>query len=170
MKKIISVLIILCMLCSCSNGVSVSSAQVAKAYQNGFTANVTAVFGENKTEMSITKNPMSISILLNYPAELAGMGIELFDEHAVITYQGMTQEINTDNLPDGTPFLLLEELFDELSDPEEFALSTEVDNLSAKNDDFTAVLDGENFALISAKFSGYATEFTFTEFEFTAQN
>ncbi len=170
MKKFISVLIILGLLCGCSNSVSVAPQQVANVYKNGFTAKATAVFGESKTEMSITKNPTSISILLNSPAELSGMGIELFDEHAVISYEGMTQEIKTENLPDGTAFLLLEELFEELSDPEDFTLSTEADRIIAKNEDFTAVLNEENFAPISAKFSEYATEFTFSEFEFIPQN
>lgn len=168
MRKLIFVLVLILSLCGCSNAVSVTPQEIAAAFQGDFSAKATAVFGENETGMSVAKNGMSISILLDSPAELAGMGIELFDEHAKVTYQGMEQEIDTDSLPGGTPFLLLEELFDELADPEEFTLSTEDGNLVAKNDDFAAVLSSEDFSLLSAVFARYATEFCFSEWEFGA--
>ena len=116
--------------------------------------------------MEVLKNGMSISFLLAFPKELSGMEVVLSDEHARVIFEGMEQEINTENLPEGTPFLLLEELFEELSDPEEFVLSTEKEKLVAKNDDFSAVLSAEDYSLISAEFSQYATKFTFSDFAF----
>ncbi len=166
MKKLIAGLFLVLVLGGCSANAAVSTAEVAKAYSGDFYTEAKAAFGEATAEMSIEKKPMSISILLSSPGELAGMSIELFDEHALITYEGMTQELDTDNLPDGTVFLLIEELFDELSDPDEYILSTENGDLKAKADDFTAVLNPENFGLISAKFPRYSTEFTFGEFAF----
>jgi hypothetical protein len=94
------------------------------------------------------------------------MGIEISDEHAKIGYKGMEQEIEKDSLPEGTPFLLLEELFEELSDPEEFTLSTENENIVADFGDFSAVLSSEDFSLISAEFPFFETKFTFSNFEF----
>ncbi|MBR5872016.1 MAG: hypothetical protein IKZ06_00010, partial [Oscillospiraceae bacterium] len=97
-----------------------------------------------------------------------GMGIEIFDEHAKISYNGMEQEIKKDSLPEGTPFLLLEELFEELSDPEDFVLSTENEKLFAKGEDFSAVLSKEDFSLVSAEFPAFGTKFTFSDFKFEA--
>ncbi len=151
----------------CSNGVSATPQEVAKVYDRDFSAKVLAVFGENETEMEISKNGMSISILVNSPAELAGMGIEIFDEHAKVTYNGMEQEIDKEKLPERTPFLLLEELFDELSDPEEFSLSTENENVIAKGENFSAVLSPEDFSVISAEFPFSNTKFTFSNWTFT---
>ncbi len=168
MKKILALFFALLMLCSCSNALAVSTAEVAAAYQGNFTAKVKAVFGGNEAEFTVAKKPESISISATYPCELAGMSIELFDEHAAITYEDMTQDIDTDNLPEGTAFLLLQELFEELADPEDFALSTEKENLRAQNEDFSAVLNSRDFGLISAKFEKYATEFTFSDWNFAA--
>jgi hypothetical protein len=109
---------------------------------------------------------MSISIFLNNPSELSGMGIEIYDEHAKIIYNGMEQEIRKNSLPEGTPFLLLEELFEDLSDPEDFVLSTENENIVADFGDFSAVLSSEDFSLISAEFPFFETKFTFSNFEF----
>ena len=166
MRRLFFVIVLILSLCGCSKAVSVAPQEVADAFQRDFSAKATAVFGESKTEMSITKNGMSISILLDSPAELAGMGIELDDEHAKITYHGMEQEIKTDSLPGGTPFLLLEDLFDALADADDFSLSTEEEKITAENDDFTAVLSEEDFSLISAAFKEYATEFSFSEWSF----
>lgn len=166
MKKIILLLVIIFVLCGCSNSVSVTPQEVAEKYKQNFSSSVIAVFGDNQTEMEVLKNGMSISVSVNSPAELSGMGIEIFDEHAKIIYEGMEQEIKKDSLPEGTPFLLLEELFDELSDPDEFTLSTENENIIAKGEGFSAVLSPEDFSLVSAKFPLFETEFTFSDFVF----
>ena len=169
MKKIIILTAMVLMFSGCSNSVQVTPEEVAKAYNQDFSAASTIVFGDNKTEFDASKNGMSINIIVKSPAELSGMGIEIFDEHAKIGYKGMEQEIEKDSLPEGTPFLLLEELFDELSDPEEFTLSTENENLVANFGDFSAVLSAEDFSLISADFPFYETKFTFSNFEFAPQ-
>ena len=166
MKKIILIFVLIFALGGCSKAAAAEPAEVALAFAQDFSAEALVTFGGNEAGMSIAKNSMSISILLNSPEELAGMGIELFDEHAKVSYQGMEQEINTDTLPEGTPFLLLEELFDDLADPDEFTLSTEGENLLAKNEDFTAVLSAEDFSVISAKFPLYDTQFTFSGWVF----
>jgi hypothetical protein len=166
MRKIIFVFAFIFSLFGCSNVSNVTPGEVAEVYNGDFTAEARVVFGDNEVEMLITKNGMSISISVTSPAELEGMGIEISDEHAKISYEGMEQEIKTDFLPEGTPFLLLEKLFDELSDPEDFTLSTENGNLTAKGEDFSAVLSAEDFSVISAKFPAFETEFAFSEFEF----
>ena len=166
MKKIILSMMIVFVLCGCSKSVSVTPQEVAEKYKQDFSSSVIAVFGDNWTEMEASKNGMSISISVNSPAELSGMGIEIFDEHAKIIYEGMEQEIRKDSLPEGTPFLLLEELFEELSEPEDFSLSTENENLAADFGDFSAVLSSEDLSLISAEFPFYETKFTFSNFEF----
>ena len=166
MRKIIFVFAFVLLLSGCSNVSNVTPGEVAGVYNGDFTAEARVVFGDNEAEMLITKNGMSISISVTSPAELEGMGIEIFDEHAKISYEGMEQEIKTDSLPEGTPFLLLEKLFYELSDPEDFTLSTENGNLTAKGEDFSAVLSAEDFSVISAKFPDFETEFAFSEFEF----
>ena len=152
--------------CGCSKSVSVTPQEVAEKYKQDFFSSVIAVFGDNRTEMEASKNGMSISVSVNSPAELSGMGIEISDEHAKIGYKGMEQEIEKNSLPEGTPFLLLEELFEELSDPEEFTLSTESENIVADFGDFSAVLSAEDFSLISAEFPFFETKFTFSNFEF----
>ena len=166
MKKFVLTLAFLILFSGCSNSVSASPQEVAKAYEGDFSSLGTIVFGDNRAEFGVSKNGMSISISLSSPAELSGMGIEIFDEHAKITYNGMEQEIRKDSLPEGTPFLLLEELFDELSDPEDFILSTENENLLADFGDFSAVLSAEDFSPISANFPAFETKFTFSNFEF----
>lgn len=166
MKRLFLIFALIFSLCGCSSSVSADPKEVAEAFQGDFSAKAEAVFGGNKTGMSISKNGMSISILLDYPAELAGMGIELSDEHAVVTYQGMEQEIDTDSLPEGTPFLLLRKLFEELGSAGEFNLSTDGGNVIAEGDDFTAVLSVDDFSLTSASFEDYATEFSFSEWVF----
>ena len=167
MRKIIFVFAFILLLSGCSNAPEATPQEAAKAYNGDFTAEARTVFGDSEAEITIAKNSMSISIFVTYPAELEGMGIEIFDEHAKISYDGMEQEIKTDSLPEGTPFLLLEKLFDELSDSEDFILSTENGNLLAKGEDFSAVLSAEDFSLISAKFPAYETEFAFSEFLFS---
>ena len=166
MKKLIILTAIVLMFSGCSNPVQATPAEVAKAFEQDFSAASKIVFGDNKTEFDVLKNGMSISIIVNSPAELAGMGIEISDEHAKIGYKGMEQEIEKGSLPEGTPFLLLEELFEELSDPEEFTLSTENENLVADFGDSSAVLSAENFSVISAEFPLFETKFTFSNFEF----
>ncbi|MBR3962194.1 MAG: hypothetical protein IKK14_01565 [Oscillospiraceae bacterium] len=166
MKRIIMLTAFVLLLSGCSNSPAATPQEVAKAYEKDFSASAMIVFGDNKAEFDVLKNGMSISISLNSPAELSGMGIEIFDEHAKITYNGMEQEIRKNSLPEGTPFLLLEELFEELSDPEDFSLSTENENLTADFGDFSAVLSAEDFSLIGAEFPFYETKFTFSNFEF----
>ena len=166
MKRIIMLTAFVLLLSGCSNSPAATPQEIAKAYEKDFSASAMIVFGDNKAEFDVLKNGMSISISLNSPAELSGMGIEIFDEHAKITYNGMEQEIRKDSLPEGTPFLLLEELFEELSDPDDFSLSTENENLAADFGDFSAVLSAEDFSLISADFPFYETKFTFSNFEF----
>ena len=166
MKKFIVLAAIVLMFSGCSNSLKVTPQDVADTYGKDFSASVKAVFGEWETEMSVSKNGMSISITVNSPAELSGMGIEISDEHAKIGYKGLEQEIEKNSLPEGTPFLLLEELFEELSDPEEFTLSTESENIVADFGDFSAVLSAEDFSLISAEFPFFETKFTFSNFEF----
>ena len=166
MRKIILPFVFLFLFSGCSNSVSVTPQEVAEKYKQDFSSSVIAVFGDNRAEMEASKNGMSISISVNSPAELSGMGIEIFDEHAKIIYEGMEQEIKKDSLPEGTPFLLLEELFEELSDPDEFTLSTENENIIAKGEGFSAVLSPEDFSLVSAKFPLFETEFTFSDFVF----
>ena len=166
MRKIALIFMLLFYLSGCSNVALPSAEDVAKTYSQDFSANVIGTFGKNKTEIEVLKNGMSISFLLDFPKELSGMEVVLSDEHARVIFEGMEQEINTENLPEGTPFLLLEELFEELSDPEDFVLSTENENLVANSDDFTAVLSAEDYSLISAEFSQYATKFTFSDFAF----
>ena len=166
MRKIILSFVFLFLFSGCSNSVSATPQEVAKRYEQDFSSSVLAIFGDNRAEMEVLKNGMSISISANSPAELSGMGIEIFDEHAKITYNGMEEEIKKDSLPEGTPFLLLEELFEELSDPEEFTLSTENEKLISAGENFSAVLSPEDFSLISAKFPLFETEFTFSDFVF----
>ena len=167
MKKLIVFMALAFAFSGCSNSVSASPEEIAKAYENDFSASVKANFGENESEMSVIKNSMSISFSVNYPKELSGMEIEIFDEHANISYNGMEQEIKKDSLPERTPFLLLEELFKELSNPEDFVLSTENGNLIARSEDFSAALSAEDFSLISAEFPLFETKFTFSDFEFS---
>ena len=154
------------MFSGCSNSFSVTPEEVAERYKQDFSASVFAVFGENKAEFDIVKNGMSISIFANSPAELNGIGVEIFDEHVKISYNGMEQEIKKNSLPEGAPFLLLEELFDDLSDSEDFVLSTGKENIIAKSENFSAVLSAEDFSLIEAEFSLFETKFTFSNFEF----
>ena len=170
MKKLffVFVLILSLLLNGCSNSALPSAEDVANAYKNDFSAAAKVSFDDNEAEMKIEKNPMSISISLVFPAEISGMGIVLSDEHAKINYEGMEQTIKTESLPEGTPFLLLAELFEELSDPEDFVLSTENSNIVAKGDDFSAVLSPEDFSLISAEFPEYKTRFAFSDFNFSA--
>ena len=94
------------------------------------------------------------------------MGIEIFDEHAKIIYEGMEQEIKKDNLPDGAVFLLLEELFEDLEDGEDLVLSMEDGKVNVNEEDFSAVLSEEDLSLISADFPKYKTSFEFSEFAF----
>ena len=166
MKKLIVFAALVFAFSGCSNSVSVSPEEVSKTYEKDFLASAKAVFGENEAEIAVLKNGMSISFSVGSPNELSGMGIEISDEHAKISYDGMEQEIKKDSLPEGTPFLLLEELFDELSDPEDFILSTENENLLADFGDFSAVLSAEDFSLISANFPAFETKFTFSNFQF----
>ena len=168
MKKLVLVMVLFFAFSGCSSETNATPEDVAKAYKRDFSAAAKTVFKDMDTEMDIAKNGMSINIVLDSPKEVSGMGIEIFDEHAKISYEGMEQEIKTDSLPEGTPFLLLKDLFDELSDPEDFTLSTENEKLVAKGEDFSAVLSPEDFSLISAEFPFYETKFTFSNFAFAA--
>lgn len=166
MKKIIFVLAVLLVFSGCSNPAMPSPSEVSEKYKNGFSALATAEYGEDTAETEIIKNGMSISFLLKNPPELSGMSIVLFDEHAEVTYEGMTMDIDTENLPDFAPFLLLAKLFEELSDPEEFALSTASGEIIVQSDDFTAVLSSEDLSLKTAVFPRFDTEFDFEKMEF----
>ncbi len=166
MKKFILSMVLIVILGGCSNSVAVTSTEVADVYKNDFSVNVFAVFGKNETEMTVTKNGMSIGILLNSPDELSGMGIEISDEHAKITYDGMEQDIEADSLPSGTPFLLLKELFDDISNPDEFVLSTENKCLTARGENFSAIISEDELLIISAEFPEFETKFTFSEWDF----
>ena len=166
MKKAVLSIMLLFSLFGCSNSFQVTPQEVAERYKQDFSALVLADFGENRAEMKIVKNGMSISIFVNSPAELEGMETEISDEHARISYNGMEQKIKKDSLPEGTPFLLLEELFEELSDSEDFSLSTENEKIVVKGEGFSAVLSPEDFSLVSAKFPLFETEFTFSDFVF----
>lgn len=166
MKKIILSVVLIFLFCGCSKSLTVTSEEVSKIYEQNFKVSAFAVFGENKTEMEVTKNGMSIGILLKSPKELSGMGIDISDEHANISYDGMEQEISIDELPKGTAFLLLKELFDDLSNPDEFILSTENGNLIARGENFSAVLS-DDLSVINANFLPFETEITFSEWEFS---
>ncbi len=166
MRKFILMLAFLLLFSGCSNPLPVTPQEIAKIYEQDFLASVLVNFGENEAELDVSKNGMSISIFVNYPEELSGMGIEIGDEHAKISYNGMEQEIRKDSLPEGTPFLLLEELFEEISDPEDFVLSTENGKIAVKGESFSAVLSEEDYSLISAEFPFFDIKFTFSNFEF----
>ncbi len=159
---------LLLLISGCSDSVSASPQEVSKTFEQDFCVLAKATFGGMEAEMDIEKNGMSISIMVKSPTELAGMGIEISDEHAKISYNGMEQEIKKDSLPEGTPFLLVEELFDGLSDPESFTLSTENKELSAENENFFAVLSPEDFSPVSAEFPEYGTKFIFSDFKIKA--
>lgn len=167
MKKIILALALCLLFSGCSENGLPPPEEVSEAFEGGFSASVLMVSGENRVEAELLKNSMSISLSVVSPKELSGMGIEISDEHARITYEGMEQAIKTESLPEGTPFLLLEELFEELSDPEEFTLGREGDYISARGEDFSAILSLDDFSLISAKFPLYNAEFTFSEWVFS---
>lgn len=166
MKKFILSMVLITLFTACSNSVTVTSTEVADVYKKDFSVKVLAVFGENETEMTVTKNGMSIGILLNSPDELSGMGIEISDEHAKITYDGMEQEIEINSLPNGTPFLLLKELFEEISNPDEFVLSTENNCLTARGENFSVIISEDELLMTSAEFPTFETKFTFSEWNF----
>ena len=169
MKKIIFSVVVLLMLSGCSVSALPKTADISEAYKKDFSALVTVEYGEETAKMEITKNGMSISFLLREPEELSGMSMVLFDEHAKVTYEGMTQDIDADKLPDSAPFLLLEELFDELSEPDEFVLSAENGEIIVQGDDFIATLYAEDFSLKNAVFPRFDTEFVFERFEFSEE-
>ena len=169
MKKIIFSVVVLLMLSGCSISALPKTADISEAYKKDFSALVTVEYGEETAKMEITKNGMSISFLLREPEELSGMSMVLFDEHAKVTYEGMTQDIDADKLPDSAPFLLLEELFDELSEPDEFVLSAENGEIIVQGDDFIATLYTEDFSLKNAVFPRFDTEFVFERFEFSEE-
>ena len=169
MKKIIFSVVVLLMLSGCSVSALPKTADISEAYKKDFFAVATASYGEETTKMEITKNGMSISFLLCEPEELSGMSIVIFDEHAKVTYEGMTQDIDADKLPDSAPFLLLEELFDDLSNPDEFVLSTAEGEIIAQGDDFAATFSLEDYSLKNAVFPRFNTEFVFERFEFSEE-
>lgn len=166
MKKLFVLFAAILLISGCSENSLPPAENVAKAFEGDFSSSVIMNSGENKTEAKIIKNGMSISISVLSPRELSGMGIEISDEHARISYDGMEQDIKTGSLPEGTPFLLLEELFDELSDPEEFTLGREGDYISVKGEDFSALLSPDDFSIISAEFPLYNAEFIFSNWKF----
>lgn len=167
MKKIIFSIVALLVLSGCSISALPKTEDISEVYKKDFSALVTVEYGEETAKMEIEKKGMSISFLLHEPEELSGMSIVLFDEHAEVTYEGMVLDINTDNLPDYAPFLLLEELFDELSEPDEFVLSTENGEIIVQGDDFIATLYTEDFSLKNAVFPQFDTEFDFEKFIFS---
>ena len=169
MKKIIFSVVVLLMLSGCSVSALPKTADISEAYKKDFFAVATASYGEEPTNMEITKNGMNISFLLCEPEELSGMSIVIFEEHAKVTYEGMPQDIDADKLPDSAPFLLLEELFDELSEPDEFVLSAENGEIIVQGDDFIATLYTEDFSLKNAVFPRFDTEFVFERFEFSEE-
>ncbi|MBR3935528.1 MAG: membrane lipoprotein lipid attachment site-containing protein, partial [Oscillospiraceae bacterium] len=134
MKKIIFSIVALLVLSGCSISALPKTEDISEVYKKDFSALVTAEYGEETAKMEIEKKGMSISFLLREPEELSGMSISLFDEHAEVMYEGMIQNIEKDNLPDYAPFLILKELFEELSEPDEFFLSTADGELIAQGD------------------------------------
>ena len=167
MKKIIFSIVVLLMLSGCSDSVLPKTADVSEVYKKDFSALVTVEYGEETAKMEIEKKGMSISFLLREPEELSGMSMALFDEHAKVTYEGMVLDINTDKLPDSAPFLILKELFEELSEPDEFFLSTADGGIIVQGNDFIATLYTEDFSLKNAVFPQFDTEFDFEKFIFS---
>lgn len=169
MKKIIFSIVVLLMLSGCSISALPKTEDISEVYKKDFSALVTVEYGEETAKMEIEKKGMSISFLLREPEELSGMSIALFDEHAKVTYEGMVLDINTDKLPDSAPFLILKELFEELSEPDEFFLSTADGELIAQGDEFIATLSPEDLSLKNAVFPQPAMEFNFEKFEFSGE-
>ena len=169
MKKIIFSIVALLVLSGCSISALPKTEDISEVYKKDFSALVTAEYGEETAKMEIEKKGMSISFLLREPEELSGMSISLFDEHAEVMYEGMIQNIEKDNLPDYAPFLILKELFEELSEPDEFFLSTADGELIAQGDEFIATLSPEDLSLKNAVFPQFDTEFDFEKFEFSEE-
>ena len=72
MKKFIIFAALVFALSGCSNSLSVSPEEVSEAYGKDFSASVKAAFGENKAEITVLKNGMSISIIVKSPARYWG--------------------------------------------------------------------------------------------------
>lgn len=165
MKRAVFILVLIFLFCGCGKAIKPSANDVAKVYSKDFSA----VAEKKNMVMDISKNGTSISFTAKYPKEVEGLCVLLSDEHAKVEFEGMTQEINTESLPEKAPFLLLDELFESLSNPEDFSLSTENDKIIAANDDFTAVLSEEDYSVITAVFPQYDAEFTFSEWNFLSE-
>lgn len=166
MRKLIFVLSVILIFVGCSKAPA-EPQDVSKAYQADFSAAVNAECGEENFKIKIQKNGTSISFYVEEPENLAGLSISLDGEHASVSYKDIQTEFDVKNLPEKAPFLLLLKLFDELSSPEEFVLSTAGDELFAQGKDFAAVLSSEDFSLINAVFPEYETEFEFFDFKFS---
>ena len=164
MKRIIFIMVLILSFCGCSKEIWVTPQEVAERYSEDFFVAAKT----EETEMDISKNRMSISFDVKNPKEISGLKVELSGEHAKVIYEGMEQSINTKNLPEKAPFLLVSYFFECLADAEKFSLSIEGDNIIAKNEDFTAVLSKENFSVVKAVFPQYDAEFFFSEWSFSS--
>ena len=169
MRRIIAFIALVFVLAGCSKAFEPKPKDVAAVYKNDFSVKAKATYGENETDFKITKNGMSISFVVESPKELSGLSIALSDEHAKVDFEGMELLLETENLPEKAPFFLVEELFENLSDEEDFTLSTDKNSVLAKGENFSAILSPEDFLLESAAFSEYKTEFSFSEWEFYAE-
>lgn len=170
MKKLLLFLIFVFVFSGCSKADIPEPQEVEKAFEKDFFASVTAGYGGGKTKMEINKNGMSISVDVLSPSDLKGLFVEISGEHAKVKYENIEQTIETEELPEEAPFLLLEELFDDLSDSEDFVLSNENGRLFAKNPDFTVELSADDYSVISAVFPEYEVRFDFSKFVFFEKN
>lgn len=166
MRKIIIFMAVLLIFCGCSKNEKVRADEISKAFKNGFSARVTVLCGEDEIEMTLLKNGTSISFFAEKPAELKGLSIVLFDEHAKVNFEGMELSLQTEKLPEKAPFLLLEKLFKNLENPAEENPSTDENSVLINEKDFFARLSKKDFSAESAIFPEYKTEFSFSEWEF----
>ena len=162
MKKIAVLSFALLFLFGCSSSFVPSAKTVSEAYNSDFSADVTALADDFDAKIKVSKNGKSISFVVIYPEDIAGMSIALFDEHALISYEGMEQKIKKENLPEKAVFLLLEDFFEDMSDPEEIVLTAEGDKLLVTSDDFFGELDKENFSPKEITFPQYNAKFLFS--------
>ncbi|MBQ3561294.1 MAG: hypothetical protein IJP05_02775 [Oscillospiraceae bacterium] len=167
MRKILFAFVLIMVFTGCSKAVP-QPQSIAEVYKKDFCTQVSAVCAEESYKMEMSKNGISISFVVTKPEELAGLSIELCGEHAKITFKEMQAEIDTGNLLEKAPFLLLQKLFKELSSADGFVLSTDGDELLAQGKDFFAVLSKEKLTPENAAFSEYETEFEFSDFKFSS--
>ena len=162
MKKAVLFLVLILSLSGCDKNFVPGKDDIARVYSGDFFA----LAETENTGIEISKNGMSISFIAKYPEEIEGLSVVLFDEHAKVEFEGMTQEIKSENLPQKAPFLLIDELLDSLSDPEDFSLSTENGKIIASGEDFSAVLSEEDFSVVTVVFPRYDEKIIFSEWIF----